>query len=48
MKTVVRCASIASRVVEHGSGPQVCLAHPERLLDMPRVVVGADDFPPRS
>ena len=32
------------RVVEHRPGPQVGLAHPEGLLDVPQVVVGRDDL----
>ena len=31
-------------VVEHGSGSQVVLAHPEGLLDVPQLVVGGDDL----
>ena len=31
-------------VVEDGAGPQVVLAHPERLLDVPQLVVGGDDL----
>ena len=29
-------------VVEDGAGPQVVLAHPERLLDVPQLVIGGD------
>ena len=31
-------------VVEDGAGPQVVLAHPERGLDVPQLVVGGDDL----
>ena len=31
-------------VVEDGAGPQVVLAHPEGLLDVPQLVVGGDDL----
>ena len=34
--------------VEHRPGPQVGLGHPEGLLDVPQVVVGADDFARRA
>ena len=33
-----------SGVVEDRSGPQVVLAHPEGLLDVPQLVVGGDDL----
>ena len=33
-----------SGVVEDRSGPQVVLAHPERGLDVPQLVVGGDDL----
>jgi hypothetical protein len=34
---------VRAEVVEHRSGAQVGLGHPERLLDPPQVVVGGDD-----
>ena len=33
-----------SGVVEDGAGPQVVLAHPERLLDVPQLVIRGDDL----
>ena len=33
-----------SGVVEDRAGPQVVLAHPERGLDVPQLVVGGDDL----
>ena len=33
-----------SGVVEDGAGSQVVLAHPERLLDMPQLVIRGDDL----
>ena len=31
--------------VEHGLGLQICLVHPERLLDVPEVVIARDRLP---
>ena len=39
----VRLDSIAG-VVEHGAGSQVVLAHPERGLDVPQLVIRGDDL----
>ena len=33
-----------SGVVEDGAGPQVVLAHPEGLLDVPQLVIRGDDL----
>ena len=33
-----------SGVVEDGAGPQVVLAHPKGLLDMPQLVIRGDDL----
>ena len=39
----VRLDGIAG-VVEDGAGPQVVLAHPKGLLDMPQLVIRGDDL----
>src|SRR5699024_2513926 len=38
------CLDGIALAVEHRPGRQVGLGHPERLLDVPEVVVGADDL----